>query len=171
MPAAQPRPTVTERLLVGARELLAREGVSALTARKVASESGRSTMCVYTAFGNVSGMLDAVYRDVADELTAELTEGAPAQRYRTWATAHPELYHLLFDVDLHASGVDPSRRSALVATIAETLSPDDCERGSAIWAILHGVTSLERIDGDAGPALTALGGHGDGALRAALPSS
>lgn len=144
------QPTVTERLLAGARDLLARDGAGALTARRVASESGRSTMCVYTAFGSVAGMLDAVYGELAAEFVAEVDAASDrAAAYRRWALRHPAFYHLLLDADLSESGVDLGRRSQLVADLGALLAPGAPERGAAVWAIVHGMVSLERIDGDA----------------------
>lgn len=151
------QPTVTERLIAGARELLAREGADALTARRVASEAGRSTMCVYTAFGNVGGMLDAVYGELADEFVAAVEAAPdPAAAYRGWALRHPAFYHLLVDADASDSGVDRGRRSQLVADLGARLAPGSPERGAAVWAIVHGLVSLERIDGDATAATAAL---------------
>ena len=49
-----------ERLVEAGTRLLERDGPEALQARKVAAEIGASTMAVYTHFGGMNGLLEAI---------------------------------------------------------------------------------------------------------------
>jgi AcrR family transcriptional regulator len=49
-----------ERLVEAGTRLLERDGPEALKARKVAAEIGASTMAVYTHFGGMNGLLEAI---------------------------------------------------------------------------------------------------------------
>jgi AcrR family transcriptional regulator len=49
-----------ERLVGAGTRLLERDGPEALKARKVAAEIGASTMAVYTHFGGMNGLLEAI---------------------------------------------------------------------------------------------------------------
>lgn len=144
------KPTVTERLMVGARSLLADEGVGALTARGVAAASGRSTMCVYTAFGSVSRMVETLFEQVSAECVAAVSGAAnPVRGYLDWASENPRAYHLLFELDLAGSGIEPAQRRDVVAQVQALLR--DNGDPATLWALLHGTVVLRRIDGDLAP--------------------
>ncbi len=51
---------VRERLIDGGIRLLERDGPQALSVRNLAAEVGTSTMAVYTHFGGMTGVIDAV---------------------------------------------------------------------------------------------------------------
>lgn len=65
-------PEVRVRLLEGAARLLAEEGPSALTLRRVATEADTSTMAVYTHFGSMADLADAVVDEGFHRLAALL---------------------------------------------------------------------------------------------------
>ena len=67
-------PEVRVRLLEGAARLLAEEGPSALTLRRVAAEADTSTMAVYTHFGSMPDLADAVVAEGFARLAALLAE-------------------------------------------------------------------------------------------------
>ncbi|RDH74054.1 TetR/AcrR family transcriptional regulator [Mycolicibacterium moriokaense] len=87
--------------------ILERDGLAALSARKLAAETGTSTMAVYTHFGNMTGVIDAVAREVFARFTHALTD-VPATddpvadflvmgvRYREFALANPQRYQMMF---------------------------------------------------------------------------
>lgn len=54
--------------------ILERDGLPALSARNVAAETGTSTMAVYTHFGGMTGLLDAIAGEVFIRFTRALTE-------------------------------------------------------------------------------------------------
>jgi AcrR family transcriptional regulator len=98
---------VRRRLLEGAARLLAEEGPSALTLRRVAAEADTSTMAVYTHFGSMPDLADAVIAEGFSRLAALLadvprTEDAItdlaglAHAYLVNARQNPHLYAVMF---------------------------------------------------------------------------
>lgn len=98
---------VRERLLDAALRLLDSEGPEALQARRLAAEVGASTMAVYTHFGGMRELLEALVRDGFLQLDQRLeqvprTEDPAADlfrvglAYREHALARPQLYRLMF---------------------------------------------------------------------------
>lgn len=98
---------IREQLVQGGVRLLERDGLQSLSVRNLATEVGTSTMAVYTHFGGMTGVLDAIATDAlarfADALTAaEPTDDPVADflvmgaSYRTFALANPQRYHLIF---------------------------------------------------------------------------
>ncbi|WP_422744254.1 WHG domain-containing protein [Mycobacterium sp. WMMD1722] len=87
--------------------ILERDGLAALSARKLATETGTSTMAVYTHFGGMTGVIDAIARAAFARFTEALTEAAHTDdpvadfivlgiRYREFALAHPQRYQMMF---------------------------------------------------------------------------
>jgi AcrR family transcriptional regulator len=107
MPERRADPTVRVRLLEGAARLLAEEGPSALTLRRVATEADTSTMAVYTHFGSMADLADAVIGEGFARLAALLaavprTDDAIndliglSNAYLTHARQNPHLYAVMF---------------------------------------------------------------------------
>ncbi|WP_186382438.1 TetR/AcrR family transcriptional regulator [Amycolatopsis rhizosphaerae] len=97
-----------ERLIAVAVDLLA-AGPDAVQLRKVAADAGTSTMAVYTHFGGLSGLVQAMVRDGFLRLGAALSAVgrstdpvadlvALGLAYREYALLNPELYRLMFGV-------------------------------------------------------------------------
>lgn len=163
-------PKVTaDEVVRAAAALLATQGISALSARRVASELGTSTMTVYTHFGSMPELVRAVVAEgfrqldrhldalpVTDDPRADLV--AIARAYRANALENPHLYAVMF------SGVDdaPADRSADDRRVREhslrTLRSastraveagalpdlgDSWEYPRRFWATAHGFVSLE----------------------------
>jgi AcrR family transcriptional regulator len=87
--------------------LLEREGLQALSARNLAAEAGTSTMAVYTHFGGMTGLIEAVAGEAFARFTLALTEVPETAdpvadfflmgiRYRKFALANPRRYQLMF---------------------------------------------------------------------------
>jgi AcrR family transcriptional regulator len=79
---AKPRPGpgrpssgARERILAAALEVLKRDGYAGLTTAKVAAASGQNKALIGYHFGSKQGLVAAVARQVADEITAEVLEG------------------------------------------------------------------------------------------------
>jgi AcrR family transcriptional regulator len=98
---------VRARLVEAAIRLLAESGPEALQARKVAAEIGASTMAVYTHFGGMGELIDAVGREGFRRLSASLGALSPsddtvadiftmALAYRKTALENPNLYAVTF---------------------------------------------------------------------------
>ena len=98
----------TRTLLVEAGiAILERDGLPALSARRLAAETGSSTMAVYTHFGGMTGLIDAIAGEAFARFTRALTESPVTDdpvadffvmgaRYREFALANPQRYQLMF---------------------------------------------------------------------------
>jgi AcrR family transcriptional regulator len=98
---------VKARLIEAAIRLIAQGGPEALQARKLAAEIGASTMAVYTHFGGMGALVDAVAREGFRRLSANLASveetGDPmadiltlALAYRRTAVENPQLFAVTF---------------------------------------------------------------------------
>lgn len=98
---------VREQLVEAGMRVLERDGLAALSARKLAAETGTSTMAVYTHFGGMTGLIEAIALEVFARFTRALTDveetGDPVAdfvvmglRYREFALADPQRYQMMF---------------------------------------------------------------------------
>ncbi|MGY0236733.1 WHG domain-containing protein [Longispora urticae] len=119
-------PDLRARLVAAAIRLLADGGPEALQARPLVAEAGTSTMAVYTRFGGMPGVVEAVaeegFRLLAARLDAVPETADPvadifglAMGYRQAALDNPHLYGVMFG--LTAPG---GRRVPTVQVTAET---------------------------------------------------
>jgi AcrR family transcriptional regulator len=160
-----------------AGRILALEGAGALTLRRLATVTGTSTMAVYTLFGDKQGLLAAMHREGFARLAAASQRAAASSEdplealvaqgvaYRDTALANPHLYGLMFGTA--APGFSPDETGAAVAEAAYrplvegvqrcldagVMHGADAERiAMFLWAVSHGMVSLEiagHLDGDA----------------------
>jgi AcrR family transcriptional regulator len=103
-----------ERLLEAALRRLEADGPEALKARTLTREIGASTMAVYTHFGGMPGLVDAMVREgmarfaahvrarppLPDDPMADLISGGLS--YSEFALANPQLYRLIFGLSAGA---------------------------------------------------------------------
>jgi len=98
---------VRAQLVEAGMRVLERDGMAALSARKLAAETGTSTMAVYTHFGGMTGLIDAIAGEAFVRFTAALTEVEQTDdpvadffvmgvRYREFALANPQRYQMMF---------------------------------------------------------------------------
>ncbi len=95
-----------EQLVEAGIQVLERDGLAALSARKLAAETGTSTMAVYTHFGGMSGLIEAIASEAFVRFTRALTIDESddpvadffvlGMRYREFALANPQRYQLMF---------------------------------------------------------------------------
>lgn len=162
-------PDVRRRLLDAAAAVLADEGPSALTARRLTREVGASTMAVYTHFGSMPALVREVVADgfallhdrvglvpVTPDPLHDLT--AMAAAYREHAREHPQLYAVMFgsaslggyrlteeekEVGLAAFG-------QIVAGVARAMDAGALRRddpaavAGQLWTAMHGYLMLEQ---------------------------
>jgi AcrR family transcriptional regulator len=195
------RPSATtpnERLVDATLRLLRDEVPTDLTVRRIATAAGTTTMALYTGFGSRDGLLDVVYARGFEQLGAWMapatTVADPAEAvvellraYRAFALANPGLYGLLFERVLPGFDPGPQVRSTaldttfglLTSQAGRVLGTDPQakaarELGYTLWALTHGLVSLELSHASrsplAHPALAEDDGQDvlDRALRAAL---
>lgn len=122
-----------DRLVECALHLLQTHGLEALNARRLAAEIGASTMAVYSNFGGMAGLYEAIARESFARLARHLRESprgddpvadllVQAMIYRRFALADPNRYHLMFGVSAPGTGPLIGREPSLdggLTTLAE----------------------------------------------------
>lgn len=153
-----------------AGELIAGEGVDALSLRKLAADAGTSTTAVYSLFGGKPGLVRTVYLEAFRRFGARLAAAGghtdPAENvvqlglaYRDNALAEPHLYELLFTktVSEYVSKQDDDEIKAIASATFQTLVDAVREAvkagvfvnepaefiATAAWGLVHGLISLE----------------------------
>lgn len=171
-PARPPRPArptdVALRLVEVAARLLAEEGEQAVTARRVTTDAGVSTMAVYTHFGSMDALFGAIWREgfarFSEELERPARTGDPVADfmtqgwgYRHFARREPHLYEVMFGTGLAAL---PTRSAEDAAAALDTFLSmtrrlercmeqgrytvdDPLLAGEVVWATVHGHTTIE----------------------------
>ncbi len=153
-------------LIESAARIVATEGRSALTLRRLAADVGTSTMAIYTHFGGMEELRRAVRREGFARLRARLSAVRETRdpmadltllgaAYYMSATAAPNLYRAMFldgpvdEADLD-TGLDTFMY--LVKGIARCQerdrfpaapSTDPAELAVEVWALTHGLVSLQ----------------------------
>lgn len=141
-------PTTRERLLDAAIALLASDGPDALQARKLAAEIGASTMAVYTHFGGMPDLIEAMATEGFVRLSQRLARVprtddpiadviALGLAYRDHALEGPELYRVMFGVT--APG---GHRLASRDLTSEGSPTDRPERGAAFEQLVAAVVRV-----------------------------
>ena len=140
--------SLREQLIEAGVRLLERDGPQALQARKVAAEIGSSTMAVYTYFGGMSGLVDAIADEAFTRFAQALTDVpqtddpvadffAMGAAYRRFALANPQRYQFIFGI---SSPETVSRnRTDLTVTGATT---DRTNRAASFDALLSAVRRM-----------------------------
>ncbi|MGW7529431.1 TetR/AcrR family transcriptional regulator [Streptomyces sp. NPDC054783] len=153
-----------ERLVDVGVELLAVEGLQALTLREIARRAGVSHGAPRRYFPTHLELLSAIARrgfaDLAERVRATLAPGsagpraqvaALARTYLEYARDNPGMYELMFRHDLLESGHLGLRETSLplfrvlAGLVGEVRPAADARRvAGALWANLHGVAQLWR---------------------------
>ena len=150
---SEPRASLVE---VGVR-ILERDGLPALSARKVAAEARTSTMAVYTHFGGMAGLLDAIAVEVFARFTQALTEVpetddpvadflAMGLAYHRFALANPQRYQLIFGTSPPASIA--AYRADLTVTGSATNRTEWATSFGALRTAVHRMIVAGRIRED-----------------------
>jgi AcrR family transcriptional regulator len=166
----QPYPTsrreagvaMRSRLLDSAARILASEGLSGLTARRLSAEAGASTKVVYNHFGGMPAVIAALYSRGFSMLAKRLSHaleiaesddkiGALARAYRDFAHRNPDLFDLMYGPSVTHLLPTPEMRidassalEILVKGLSESGAPNPGDEARALWAAIHGVVALER---------------------------
>jgi len=153
-------------LLTAAHDLLANEGPTALTVRRIAAAAGVSTMNVYSRFGGKDGVLDELFAEGFRRL-GERMEATPSTgdsigdlgtcgaAYRDFARDNPTYYSLMFDrvvPDYEPSAPAKEVAHATLGHLASRVERamesgaiarrDPFHVAMALWACQHGLVSL-----------------------------
>jgi AcrR family transcriptional regulator len=136
-----------ERLIEAGIRLLEQHGPQALRARKVAAEVGTSTMAVYTNFGGMAGLIDAIAGEAFTRFARALTEVPQTEdpvadflamgiAYRRFALANPHRYQLIFGI---GSPWEPADRTDVTVT---GTAADRTDRAGSFEALLQAVRRM-----------------------------
>jgi AcrR family transcriptional regulator len=117
------RKALRATVLETAGAILAKEGPAGLTMRRLAAALGCTTTVLYTMFASKQGLIDAMYREGFDRLTARMRaiprDAPPAERlrlsglaYRENALSSPQLYQLTFGAAAPEHTPGPEARRA-----------------------------------------------------------
>ncbi|XKK41728.1 TetR/AcrR family transcriptional regulator [Nocardiopsis sp. ARC36] len=161
-------PRTPSALVDAAARILASEGPSALTTRRIAREAGCSTMAVYTNFDGMRGLVRAMVHEGFDRLHRRFSRVEPTDDpvadlalygrvYRASAVADPHLYAVMFGASsLGRFSLSEEDRQHGRYTIAGVVAcAERCMRAGRfddadpflvahhMWTTVHGVTSLE----------------------------
>jgi AcrR family transcriptional regulator len=151
------------RLVDAGAELLAREGLQALSLREIARRAGVSHGAPRRYFPTHQALLAAIawrgYRELGSQATeAAKAEPEPRARvlamsrvYLRFARAHRGMFELMFRHDLMDGGGTRLREAclplfdALVALVAQAKpGSDPVTVAGAYWANLHGIAQLSQ---------------------------
>ncbi|MGH3737488.1 MAG: WHG domain-containing protein [Micromonosporaceae bacterium] len=147
-----------EQLVDAGIRLLEEAGAEALRARTLAAEIGASTMAVYTHFGGMPGLLDAIRQEAFVRFARQLREVprtddpvtdlfALGLAYREYAMANPQRYRLMFGVT--APGTGPRIDHDLTAKALPTGRADvDTTFGQLVEAVRRCVAAGRLDDTD-----------------------
>jgi AcrR family transcriptional regulator len=156
----QPDPGLEERILGAAHTLWKRGGEKALTMRKVARAARTNTPAVYRRFRNREDLVRGLLLHIAARIRRDFEAGESveemAEAYVDSALRLPHEYELFYT---HARALSPRKGDGQPRPIRESRpnfafvegqlarrlggSPEDhTQLALAIWAILHGTTTL-----------------------------
>jgi len=150
-------------LIEAAARLIATEGASGLTLRRVADAVGTSTMAIYTHFGGMPELRRAVRREGFARLAARAAQMEASDdpvadlatlgiEYNENALSNPHLYRVMFmEQPLDETDADAGTETSaiLVAGVQRCIDAgrfvqDDAARlATQFWALGHGVSSLQ----------------------------
>jgi len=176
MPKPKQRtPELGEQVLAAALRIVERDGVAALTARRLAEEAGTSPPAVYELFGDKAGVVRAIFFAGFAQLGAALAGlrdredpvedlVALAQAYRGFIVEHPALSAVMFSRPFASFDPAPEEAAAgaavrerIVAMVrraiaAGRLHGDPTDVAHACVALVHGLAAAEsarRLGGSA----------------------
>lgn len=155
----------TEVLAIATR-IIAEEGLTALQARRVATQAGCSVGSIYNVFGDIDGLIIAANTETVAMLGKELSESFTANAdkptqarlldlalaYMRFAIHHLNRWKAVFEHRM-ASGreipesyrADQARLLELIEKIVAAEIPDSALRvhaGRALFASVHGIIAL-----------------------------
>jgi AcrR family transcriptional regulator len=150
-------------------DLLIREGVTALSMRRIAQLVGCSTTVLYTMFGNKQGLIDELYLR-GFEMVRQALEAVPCSNhpldylyalcnaYRTFALTHSTYYAIMFlkvmpeytpseaNLRLGERSLQLVVEAVQACGASGSISEDEAwEIARILWATVHGHVGLELV--------------------------
>jgi len=150
-------------LIEAAARLIASDGADRLTLRRVADAAGTSTMAIYTCFGGMPDLRHAVRSEGFARLAAHIsgvtqTDDPVADlallglAYYENAVTNADLYRVMFMERPHDAAdaqIGWDTFEALIAGVQRCITAerfregDAADRATQLWALAHGLVSLE----------------------------
>lgn len=157
MPAPYHHGDLRAALLTVAESILEHEGFQALTLRHIARTAGVSHAAPAYHFGDLAGLLSDLATAGYQRFGAAMAQPSGGlhgmgRAYVAFATAHPNLFQLMFRsdrLDFTRPALRTASQAALTGLAIATASPDASQslpNLAATWAIAHGLALL-LIDG------------------------
>lgn len=160
------QPDLKCKLVIIAREIIRKKGMSALTLVEVAKQASTSTQAIYTLFGGKLGLIQAIYQYWVMELEQRLIVLIPtlrpdelilncAQMYREQALSDPELFMAgTTPMTVEAGVLEMMYQSSTFAQFAQFLQtgmdsgifkpqPNTKAIAKMLWAAVHGLILFE----------------------------
>lgn len=164
-------PSTAAELIDRAAAIVQAEGFGALSVRRLAAEVGASRQVVYTHFGGMDGLLDALHMHSSDLLAADIAAltdppgtdknlRAAAHAYVAGARQRPELFDLTFgrplpsftpstDATQHGRSIFRDHIVGLVDAWLANVSPSRTKEqaltfAQLFWSSIHGLVTLEQ---------------------------
>jgi AcrR family transcriptional regulator len=140
-----------EQILDAALDLLEEHGPEGLTMRAVAGRVGVKAPSLYKHFPDKDELETALIAEgfrqtatVFSAATADSTDplSSLAEAYRRWATEHPHLYRLMTHKPLRRELLPEGLEASAALPLVEAVGGDP-DLARAVWAMAHGLTSLE----------------------------
>lgn len=126
--------------------LLEREGLAALTMRRLADELGIRAPSLYKHVRSKEDIVLALQaralREQAEVLSGARDLRSLAAAYRAWAREHPRLYELISRHSLDRSRLPQGLEDAAAAPLMAMVD-HDVTVARALWACAHGLVDLE----------------------------
>jgi AcrR family transcriptional regulator len=186
----QRTPELGEQVLAAALRIVGRDGVTALTARRLAEEADTSPPAVYELYGNKTGVVRAIFCSGFEQLGAALSELLPGenpvedlvaltQRYRGFIVEHPALAAVMFsrpfaifDPAPEEAAAGAAVRERFVAAVRRAIASghlrgDPTDVAHACVALVHGLAAAESAQ-RLGSSAAAVERRWDVAVRALL---
>ena len=153
---APPGIDVRLALLDAAGRLLRAEGADGMTTRRLAAMAGTTTQAIYTEFGGKEGIARAMYLEGFARLEARMRAVGETddpffdllqqgRAYREAALESPHFYDVMFGrpIPQFSPDADDLAISRVIATGALIDGADAGDIAPWLWAVVHGVVSLE----------------------------
>lgn len=155
---------VADALLRAADVVLRRDGWEGLSARVVAAEAGVARMGIYSRFGSMDGLIDALLIRGWDDLAAASSVRAAkdpyerlldgGRRYRAWALANREYYEAMFLTARSFGSAEVTEHAmaafgVLIANVEYAMAGgvlaqgDACEVSQLLLNAVHGAVTFE----------------------------
>lgn len=154
---AQRNVATRSAILGAAASILASEGLSALSTRRVAALAGATTKVIYSHFGGMAGLTAALYGYGFEELARRLEAAsletssiAPLRRvayaYRVFALDQPDLFQIMYGPAIRTALPTVQSRDCAQPSLAVVRMAlgGDLTRARQFWAGLHGIVTLEQ---------------------------